>query len=208
MATAGCRAGTVRAGPARPPSLLAAASRLLARLLGDAGRPAQGVRIGEESLLHLVRGVAQDDRFPVVLRPHLLERVERLHLVQEALEVLAGLHLEKTDRAGELERLLLAQQHEHLALHLHAALVGPLVEHALRHEQVVSHARNAPGPPASMTEVSFRAIPARGPTGNRLSQPSRPLGKRLRWDGGFVQIRERSRQGAWTHGQRGRPHHH
>ena len=27
-------------------------------------------------------------------------------------------------------------------------------------------------------------------------------------DGGFVQIRERSRQGAWTHGQRGRPHHH
>src|SRR5712692_3211400 len=51
------------------------------------------------------------------LGAHLLERIEGLHLVKQPFEVLAGLHLEETHRAGQLERLLLAQQDEDVALH-------------------------------------------------------------------------------------------
>src|SRR6185503_8817196 len=63
----------------------------------------QSIRIREESLLHLVRALAQDDRLHVVLGAHLLERVGGLHLREQARVVLSGFHLEEADRGSERE---------------------------------------------------------------------------------------------------------
>src|SRR5437899_9552051 len=146
---------------------LCAGRLLVPGRLRDASRAAKGVGVGEEPLLHLVGGLPQDDGLAVVLGPHLLERVEGLHLLQEPLDVLAGLHLDEADRAGELERLLLAEQREHVPLQLDAALVGPLVEHVLRHEEVVGHRATLRAQRHLMAEVSLGGIAARG--GSRQS---------------------------------------
>src|SRR5437764_292977 len=53
--------------------------------------------------------------------------------------VFARFELQETDGAGELERLLLAHERELMPLQLDAPLLGPLVEHVLRDEEVVGH---------------------------------------------------------------------
>src|SRR5438445_8065740 len=108
----------------------------LGGLRGGCGA-AQRVRVGEEPLLHLIGALAKDDGFHVVLGAHLLHGIGGLHLREQAGVVLARFHLDETDGAGQREALLLAQDGEHVPVHLDASLLRPFVKHELGYEEVV-----------------------------------------------------------------------